>query len=77
VAEFVNATAARELLGGLDQGLFYELAGRGVIPSMVVGSKRRVYPRAFFVALARYVATNPGVSLADIDPRAVMAEAAA
>lgn len=76
-AGFVRAGEARQLLGDLSEDRFYDLVNRGVIPSLKVGARRRVFPVAFFTALAQYVAQHPGICLAEVDPRAVMAEAAA
>lgn len=75
--EFIRASEARRALGGMDEARFYDLVGRGVIPSLQTGQRRRVFPRAFIAALARYVVHHPGASLAELDPRAVLAEGGA
>lgn len=75
--EFIGASEARRELGGLDEGRFYDLVGRGIIPSLQTGARRRVFPRAFIAALARYVVRHPGAMLSDLDPLAVMAEGGA
>lgn len=75
--EFIRASDARRALGGMDAGRFYDLVGRGVIPSLQTGARRRVFPSSFIAALARYVVRHPGAALADLDPLAVMAEGGA
>lgn len=75
--EFVRAREARRLLGDLDEDLFYLLVRQGRIPALKIGSKRQVFPRVYIAALARYVVRNPGISLAEVDPRVVLPEVGA
>lgn len=77
-SDFVRATEARRLLGGLSEDTFYDLVRRRAIPSLLIGSRSRVYPRGYIAALARYCVTRPGLRLAEVDPADVLqAEAGA